>query len=86
MTTESELEQCLQLDKKLMLRDKRLRLASTRRNCRLVVSNLAASVTAEQLAGVFRAYGALYEEHTHVGLSLETGEIAGCASAGVDGK
>lgn len=70
MSSESEMEHCLTLDKKLTLHDKKLRVSPTRRNCRLEVSNLATSVTAEELAGVFRGFGALHEEDTRVGLEL----------------
>lgn len=69
MSSKEELDRCLAMDKTLTLRDKRLRLASTRRNCRLVVSNLHATVTASQLATVFRMYGELHEEDTKVGAS-----------------
>ena len=77
------MEHCLTLDKKLTLRDKRLRLAPTRHNCRLEVSNLAPTVTAAELAEVFRQYGALHEEDTRVGQSWESmgvGELAATAT------
>jgi hypothetical protein len=76
MSSEAEMEKCLSLDKTLILHDKKLRLARTRRNCSLVISNLASSVTAEQLAAVFRQYGSLHEGDTYVGLRLAGGVLA----------
>jgi hypothetical protein len=86
MSSEAELEKCVELDKKLTLHDKKLRLAHTRRNSRLVVSNLAATVTTDQLAAAFRVFGSLYEDDTRVGLQLELGGPGRQGSENFSGK
>ena len=67
MSSQVEMEECLKLDKKLILFGNKLRLSQSRRHSYLKVSNLDVSVTAPQLASFFRAYGDLYENDTHVG-------------------
>eukprot|EP00603_Paraphysomonas_imperforata_P001409 CAMPEP_0114442008 /NCGR_PEP_ID=MMETSP0103-20121206/16691_1 /TAXON_ID=37642 ORGANISM="Paraphysomonas imperforata, Strain PA2" /NCGR_SAMPLE_ID=MMETSP0103 /ASSEMBLY_ACC=CAM_ASM_000201 /LENGTH=117 /DNA_ID=CAMNT_0001613185 /DNA_START=106 /DNA_END=455 /DNA_ORIENTATION=+ len=40
MSSKEEMDECVAMDKQLTLRDKKLRLAYTRRNSRLLISNL----------------------------------------------